>query len=610
MKKNLYILFDIIIMSAIFYVALVLRFDGVIPARYLAAIHQVVWIYVIIKVFSFFTAKIYRIIWMYASIVELVSLAIAVVGSNLVLFLLNMILTSSLQLPRSIFMIALLLDMLLLGGYRIIPRLLKAKKTKGNSNIRTVIIGAGQAGTNLVKDIKMNPSLKYEPVCFLDDDPTKKNKIINGLIVEGGIEELPRIIEKYSVRQAILAIPSLGSVEKKEYVQKLSQYKLSTKTLPSLDEMIEKDDYKLEIRDIRIEDLLGRDEIYLDQTSLQNFLSNQIVMITGAGGSIGSELARQVIKYSPKLLVLLDVYENNLYDIQNELVRNYPDQPMEVLIESVRNTRRMKKIFEKYKPEIVFHAAAHKHVPLMEKSIESAILNNVFGTYNLAQCSNDYHVKRFIQISTDKAVNPTNVMGATKRIDEMIIQAFDSISTTEYVSVRFGNVLGSNGSVIPLFLEQIRQGGPVTVTHRNVIRYFMTIPEACRLVLQAGSYAKGGETFILDMGEPVRILDLAENLIRLSGYRPYEDIEIRITGLREGEKLYEELLVDPANMTHTDHDKIFIDTKQNVDKDNLERKLQILEELVYTGTREEIIDLLVDIVPTFHPQKRREDATN
>ena len=416
------------------------------------------------------------------------------------------------------------------------------------------------------------------------------------------IKTIISAISEFRIDEVILAMPSANREIQQDISDICSKLSMKIKIIPGMYELI--DDQKLNIRDLRdveIGDLLGRDEVKLDQEVLNDFLKNKTVLVTGGGGSIGSELCRQIAKFSPKKLIILDIYENNAYEIQMELVRHYKDLDLVVEIESIRDAERMDIIFGKYKPDVVFHAAAHKHVPLMENSSTSAIKNNVFGTLNVLRACDKHGVSRFVLISTDKAVNPTSVMGTTKRICEMLVQTFNEKSKTEFVAVRFGNVLGSNGSVIPLFINQIKEGGPVTVTHEDIIRYFMTIPEACQLVLQAGAIAKGGEIFILDMGEPVKILDLAKNLIRLSGFEPYKDIDIKITGLRPGEKLYEELLLNMENSVATDYEKIFIEKPivHNVEalKDGLER----LDKVKNTLDKKEITDILKDMVPTFKP---------
>ena len=411
----------------------------------------------------------------------------------------------------------------------------------------------------ILKELRNHNSLNLKPVAFIDDDPNKIGKVINGIKVIGNRDCIRNSVEKNDIDEIIIALPSAEPSVRREIVRLCKEASVKTRILPGMYELIGGSININQIRDVQIEDLLGRDEIKLDLKDIDEFISEKTVMITGGGGSIGSELARQVARCRPKLIVLIDVYENNLYDIQNELFRKYENIKVVTLIASVRDKRSIRKLIDKYRPEIIFHAAAHKHVPLMESNPSEAVKNNIFGTLNLVQAADEFRVKKFVLISTDKAVNPTNVMGATKRVAEKIIMSYNGLSETEFVAVRFGNVLGSNGSVIPLFKKQIAEGGPVTVTDERVIRYFMTIPEACQLVLQAGSMATGGEIFVLDMGEPIKIIDLAKDLIKLSGFEPYVDIPIKIVGLRPGEKLYEELLIKGPKLTGTKNSKIFIE---------------------------------------------------
>ncbi|MCQ2455511.1 MAG: polysaccharide biosynthesis protein [Clostridia bacterium] len=435
---------------------------------------------------------------------------------------------------------------------------LKAKKDGIVGNI--MIIGAGSAGNLIINDIRnSSEKKKYSIKCLIDDDPLKKSSIINGIEVIGGSNEIVSAAKQYRIDTIIFAIPTCPSSKKSAILNICQKTGCKVRVLPSYYQLLNDDNVNAAtLRDVQIEDLLGRDPIDIKVESVLQYVSDNVVLVTGGGGSIGSELCRQISCHNPKKLIIFDIYENNAYDIQNELLRDHPELDLEVLIGSVRDINRLDAIFEKYKPQLVFHAAAHKHVPLMEDSPNESIKNNVFGTYNVADCADRFGVKRFVLISTDKAVNPTNIMGASKRICEMVVQYFNSRSKTEFVAVRFGNVLGSNGSVIPLFKKQIEEGGPVTVTDANIIRYFMTIPEAVSLVLQAGATAKGGEIFVLDMGEPVKIIDLAENLIRLSGLEPYTDIKIEFIGLRPGEKMYEEKLLAEEGLMRTENRLIHI----------------------------------------------------
>ncbi len=468
-----------------------------------------------------------------------------------------------------------------------------------NARHRVLIIGAGDAGRIIINNSKANADSNIEVVGFIDDDRAKVGKTFFGVKVLGGRYDIVRICEQMDVDRIILAIPSAYAEERKEIIDICSQTKCSIKTIPGLSELVDAPEKENVIRDIRIEDLLDREPVVLDNDRIKDLVSGKVIMVTGGGGSIGSELCRQIMRFSPKTLVIVDIYENNAYDIQMELNEKYPENNPVVLIASIRDKVRLDEIFAQYRPQIVFHAAAHKHVPLMEASPREAIKNNVFGTYNLAVTADKFGVDKFVMISTDKAVNPTNVMGASKRLCEMIIQCMENISETDFVAVRFGNVLGSNGSVIPLFKRQIENGGPVKVTHKDVIRFFMTIPEAAQLVIQAACYANGGEIFILDMGKPVKIYNLAENLIRLSGYKPNVDIKIEIVGLRPGEKLYEELLMSSDNLQHTQHKKIFVDKPESLSYDALQESLALLQKAVDNRDDDEVRSVLEKVVPTY-----------
>ena len=467
------------------------------------------------------------------------------------------------------------------------------------------IIGAGAAGVQLLNEIQHNPSSRYTVQCFFDDDEGKVNKRIRNVPVSGTISQALSRMRAMDIHEAIFAIPSMDEFHRKEILRQLTDRSIRVSTLPSTLELIDRKPIRQQLREVRIEDLLGRDAIQLDISAVAGLLSGRTVLVTGGGGSIGSELCRQIVKYHPKRLVIFDIYENNAYDIQQELLYQYGrDLPLCVEIGSVRDPRRLELLFDTYKPDVVFHAAAHKHVPLMETSPQEAIRNNVFGTLNTVRAADAHGVKKFILISTDKAVNPTSVMGASKRLCEMVVQSMAGCSQTTFAAVRFGNVLGSNGSVVPLFRRQIAGGGPVTVTDKRIIRYFMTIPEAAQLVLEAGAMAKQNELFVLDMGRPVKILELAENMIRLSGYEPYRDIEIVETGLRPGEKLYEELLIASRDLEKTVNGMIFVEHQPPVTPEELERKLTLLNDALEKTMRTEdvscIREVLHRVVPTFH----------
>ena len=474
---------------------------------------------------------------------------------------------------------------------------------RGNANrLPVAVVGAGAAGVQLLQELHSNPDSRYKVQCFFDDDPAKVGKLIHGIEVKGTIRDIPSHLKAMDIHQIIVAIPSAPESRRHEILKELSTLDgIRTIILPSTLELIEEKPIRTQLREIRIEDLLGRTPITLNSSPVDAFLSGQVVMVTGGGGSIGSELCRQIATHHPRQLVIIDFYENNAYDIQQELRYKYGDGlNLVVEIASIRDARRVDQLFARYLPNVVFHAAAHKHVPLMEASPQEAVRNNVFGTLNLVRAADRYGVSKFVQISTDKAVNPTNVMGATKRLCEMILQSMKSRSQTTFAAVRFGNVLGSNGSVIPLFKRQIAAGGPVTVTDRRIIRYFMTIPEAAQLVLQAGAMAKQNELYVLDMGSPVKIWDLAENLIRLSGYVPYRDIDIIETGLRPGEKLYEELLIASRDIEKTENDQIFVERQPAISPEELHIKLDILNGALSQNDPDAIRSALHQVVPTFH----------
>lgn len=474
---------------------------------------------------------------------------------------------------------------------------------KGKRNKKTLgIIGAGGAGVILLEEIKSNPESNYEVYCFFDDDKDKIGKKIRGVSVLGPIDKINDLIEQTTIEEVILAIPSLNSERKNEILRLLSRMNIDVKVLPDLLSILQ--DKKANLlsiaKDLNIEELLGRETICFDKKEIDSFLNKRTVLVTGGGGSIGSELCRQIAKYRPFKIIIIDNYENNAYGIQQELMYMYKDSlAFHVEIASVQDKEKIDLLLEKYKPDIVFHAAAHKHVPFMEECPEEAIKNNIFGTYNVVKASARNKVKKFVLISTDKAVNPTSIMGASKRMCEMIIESMKGISETEFVAVRFGNVLGSNGSVIPLFMKQIKQGGPVTITDKRAYRYFMTIPEAAELVLRAGSMASNGEIYVLDMGHPVSILTLAENLITLLGYEPYTQILIEEIGLRPGEKLYEELLMKGEELEKTVNQKIYIEKKRGIDSREIEEKLNILRKVLETHDRDEVIRALQSCIPTF-----------
>ncbi len=474
--------------------------------------------------------------------------------------------------------------------------------SKNKSKVRAMIVGGGNAGTMIIREILTTDKITYFPVCVVDDDPNKIGKNIYNVKIVGNTEKIPELAEKYSIDEILIAMPSVPKTEIKRIYTICEKTKCKVKTLPGIYQIVSGDASVTALREVQISDLLGRDQIKVNLDEIMGYIENRTVLVTGGGGSIGSELCRQIATHSPKKLIILDIYENNAYDIEQELKRRHPELNLLVLIASIRDIGKLEDVFKKYSPEIVFNAAAHKHVPLMETSPNEAVKNNVFGTLNMARCADKFGSKVFVQISTDKAVNPTNIMGATKRICEMIIQTIGKHSKqTKFVAVRFGNVLGSNGSVIPLFEKQIAEGGPVTVTHKDIIRYFMTIPEAVSLVLQAGAYAQGGQIFVLDMGEPVKIYDLAYNLIKLSGLEPDVDIKIECTGLRPGEKLYEERLMDEEGMQKTPNGLISIANPIALDEENLWSTLDKLKKAAYDETPD-MKNLVSKLVTTYKPQ--------
>ncbi len=513
--------------------------------------------------------------------------------------------------PRSNLLTGVLVSVMMIS-YRLVIRLIYTDNIVSNSKIvsmankkNVLIIGGGNATRDVIKTIKTTMSRTYNIVGIVDDDKTKINYAISGIKILGDRYKIKEICRNYKVDVIFFSISAISNKDKKDILNICQETGAKLRILPSTADIIKNKNIMQNMRDVEIEDLLGRDAIVLDNNDISYLLENETVLVTGGGGSIGSELCRQIMKYHPKQLIVLDIYENNLYNIELELKSNYPDEKIEAVVASVRDKKRIAEVFEEFKPTLVFHAAAHKHVPLMENNPLEAIKNNVFGTYNTVCCADKYKVKRFVLISTDKAVNPTNVMGASKRVCEMIVQAKNKVSKTEFAAVRFGNVLGSNGSVIPLFKKQIANGGPVTVTHKEITRFFMTIPEAVQLILQAATYAEGGEIFVLDMGQPVKIYDLAVSLIKLSGLEPNVDIPIKITGLRPGEKLYEELLMSEEGLTATKHDKIFISKPMHFEMKELEEKLDTLRELEYDKnfSREKVKQTMKAVVPTYKDPK-------
>lgn len=597
---------DVVIIIMASVGALIARFDfsySSIDAVYLDSMYHYLPIHIFTTVVIFYFCRMYHSLWKFISIHELGYIILA----NTISFFMQIIGYCLFQylIPKSYFFAQIMLQTAMVIGIRFSYRFCRYLKEAreqcfgcGEPQQRVMIIGAGDAGRVIIKEILDSRFLTMKVCCVIDDDCNKTGRYINGIPIVGDRFSILKNVEKYKIDKIILAIPSASKEERREILEICKMTKCELKMLPGMYQLIDGELNIGKLRDVEITDLLGRDPIQVNLDEIMGYVEQKIIMVTGGGGSIGSELCRQIAMYNPKQLIIFDVYENNAYEIQQELKRHHPELNLVVLIGSVRNTHRMETVFEKYRPDIVYHAAAHKHVPLMEDSPNEAIKNNVFGTYKTAKAASEYGVKRFVLISTDKAVNPTNIMGASKRLCEMIVQSFDKISKTEFVAVRFGNVLGSNGSVIPLFKKQIAEGGPVTVTHKDIIRYFMTIPEAVSLVLQAGAYARGGEIFVLEMGAPVRIDDMARNLIRLSGYTPDVDIKIEYTGLRPGEKLYEELLMAEEGMKETANKLIHIGKPIEMDEETFFDKLAELKEACYNDD-ERIKEKVQKLVPTY-----------
>lgn len=598
---------DTFLLNACVYLSLIMRFDvGIvsIEPQYISNYVENMLPYTIMSLLIFWLFRLYHSLWQYASIAEVYRIAEACIIVEVVHFLSNKIAGN--MLPRSCYFNAAIYLIIAICASRFMYRMIRTVLNKYR-NIKTsnnvMIIGAGEATNVIMREIQNSSYLANSNIaCIIDDDRRKVGKYIRGVKVIGTRDKIKEAAKLYDIDEIIFAIPSASNEVKRDILNICKETDCTLKILPGVYQMVDGEINVNSIRNVDVLDLLGRDPIEVDIESIMGYVKDKVIMVTGGGGSIGSELCRQLVSHKPKQLIIFDIYENNAYDIQQELKINYPDANVVTLIGSIRNVSRLESVFAQYKPDIVYHAAAHKHVPLMEVSPDEAVKNNVVGTWNVARMADKYGVKKFVMISTDKAVNPTNVMGATKRICEMIVQTYNEISKTDFVAVRFGNVLGSNGSVIPLFKRQIEAGGPVTVTDPNIIRYFMTIPEAVSLVLQAGAYAKGGEIFILDMGEPVKIDDLAKNLIRLSGYTLGVNMEIKYTGLRPGEKLYEELLMKEEGLQETDNKLIHIGKPIEFDKENFFDNLERLKEEAYSETGN-IRESLKKVVDTYHPNE-------
>ncbi len=610
--RVLLVIWDAVCINACSYMALFLRYDlnmgrflrsGITddyPLGYVATLQELMVFNTVMTLAVFALFRLYKSLWRYAGINEVLSIALACGVSGVLHFL--TVFGTYRRMPRSYFLIYMLLLFILTlvvrFSYRIV-RLIYKSNIHGKGMRTTLIIGAGEACNIVIRELKMSDNLDSHICGIIDDDKAKHGTYIQGIRVLGGRDEIVAVAEENEVNEIIVAMPSASRKQISEILEICQQTESDLKIVPGVYQFVNGEAAIEKIRPVQIEDLLGREPVNINLDAVINYVRDKVILVTGGGGSIGSELCRQIAANHPKMLIIFDIYENNAYDIQQELRRRYPSLHLEVLIGSVRNSSRIDKIFAEYRPDIVYHAAAHKHVPLMEDSPNEAVKNNVFGTYKTALAADRYGAKKFVLISTDKAVNPTNIMGATKRVCEMIVQELNKRSATDYVAVRFGNVLGSNGSVIPLFKKQIEEGGPVTVTDKRIIRYFMTIPEACRLVMEAGVLAKGGEIFVLDMGNPVKIDDLARKLIKLSGYVPDRDIKIKYTGLRPGEKLYEEMLMDEEGLQSTENSLIHIGKPLVFDGDAFLERLNGLYQEAYSET-EDMKELIAELVPTYH----------
>lgn len=609
-RSTLLIILDLIIVSVSYMVALWMRYDFSFSNRasFLLLINYLPWIALVYLVlYKLF--KVDRTLWKIAGIEEAFRIGISVFFSALLVGM--FFLFRGIALPRSIHIIAFLLVVVAMEItrflYRINQMFLSIQQQSEPDLVNTLVVGAGKAGAMLVREILDNSDYKNRIVGFIDDDLYKSGKLVSGIPILGTTEDIADIVKKKNINHVIIAMPSVSIKRQNDIIRQFYELKVKTEILTRSSDMINQPSKKISIRNLSIEDLLGRKEIVLDNKEISRLIESSCVLVTGAGGSIGSELCRQIVNYQPKMLIMMDINENSLYELDNELsyLVSEGQLPSDVailpIIKSIRDSKAVNELLEQYKVDIVFHAAAHKHVPLMEIVPDEAIKNNIFGSYNLIEAAKRHNVKLFVSISTDKAVNPTNVMGATKRFVEKMIQSIGMESKTKFVAVRFGNVLGSSGSVIPVFRKQIEAGGPVMVTHKDIIRYFMTIPEAVSLVLQAATFGNGGEIFVLDMGEPVKILDLAEKMIHLSGFKPYDDIDIKFTGLRPGEKLYEEIMMSEEGLRKTSNDLIYIAKPLEITSKEVLDDLAYLKSVIEADyNKEDLINALSKVVDTYH----------
>ena len=596
--------FDVLSIAACGGIALLVRFEfsfSGIPEEHKASMLAFIALQCVITVAVFMLRKMYHYVWRSVSAYDVADMVLSVTMAYLLSVIVCRII--GIRVPNSVAFINLLCQMIVLVGMRCFFRfyaiLSHVFGWNSKDGERIMLIGAGEAGRILLHEIRSTNKLKGKVCCIVDDNPAKWGKRMDGVPISGGCSQIEKLVERKNITQIIFAIPSASASVKKRILEQCQKTGRKLQTPPGIYQLVNGDVSLSDVKDVQVEDLLGREPVLLDTHVINRFLRNQVVLVTGGGGSIGSELCRQIADYQPKQLIILDIYENNAYELQQELRRSFPQLNLKVEIASVRDKERIYRLFASYRPDVVFHAAAHKHVPLMEGNPEEAVKNNIFGTYHVVRACEKYGTRKMVMISTDKAVNPTNFMGATKRFCEMIMQSRQG-SSTEFCAVRFGNVLGSNGSVVPLFKWQIEHGGPVTITDKRIIRYFMLIPEAAQLVLEAGAIARSGQIFVLDMGEPVKILDLAENLIRLSGLEPYKDIEIKEIGLRPGEKLYEELLVDTEKLIRTANQKIFVEQEEAVSAAWVLNGLEQLDYAVTSGnSKKALIAFMRQLVPTY-----------
>ncbi|WP_088555113.1 nucleoside-diphosphate sugar epimerase/dehydratase [Calderihabitans maritimus] len=601
---------DAALVNLAYYCALLLRFEGSIPSKYLYGYLDVALVVTAVSLGSLYVHDLYNRIWKYASTDDLLAIIRAVTVSTVGVAVIGYFSPS--PLPRSIPILGWMFNILFIGGSRFVWRLLVDRLSEPRQTVRArkaLIVGAGDAGATVARELRHHRAAEIWPVGFVDDDPGKQKMQIFGLPILGTRDDIPRLVQQHGIEEIIIAIPSAPGEVIREIVSICKATPAKLKIVPAVYDLIDGKVTVSQIREVELEDLLGREPVSIDMEEIAGYLGDQVVMVTGAAGSIGSELCRQICRFHPGRLVAVDFSENGLFELEMELKESFPQVPLSVELADIREKRRIERLMEEYRPAVVFHAAAHKHVPLMEIHPEEAVKNNIIGTRNVAEAAARVGVKTFVLISTDKAVNPTSVMGATKRVAEMIIQHLDRVSDTRFAAVRFGNVLGSRGSVIPVFKRQIEKGGPVTVTHPDMVRYFMTVSEAVQLVIQAGAMARGGEVFVLDMGKPVKIVDLARDLIRLSGFEPDKDIKIEFTGIRPGEKLFEELLTAEEGVTATRHRKIYIAKNNCIDTETIEMMLGELNRDDKFSNADSARDFLSRFVPSYRPYHKHVAAT-